>query len=227
MDQESRKLFAHPVVTVGGYRDNEGAIQSACRAIFGRVLSPEDFVEFIGAPDGSSLEIEANIGEEYNDVALRLNHYWFGEPHQYVVFLDEETGKRIVYIESVVHKNEAPDYLATRILGRQVQTFRQYGINEIRLYADGHSADPSGICGYYVWARLGYAMYLHGFGNDLIAAGLEPVDNTLELFAQNGGSEWWREHGSAREAYFYLGEGSPCIRALQLYLAEKGVDLDE
>jgi len=65
-----------------------------------------------------------------------------------------------------------------------------------------------------------------GLASKLIEDGLIPCDNTLDLMIQPGGDQWWYNNGSAREAFFYLSESSPCLAALEAYLREKGVDLD-
>lgn len=68
-------------------------------------------------------------------------------------------------------------------------------------------------------------MYLSNVGAKLSTAGLEYADNTLELFSQRGGADWWYDNGNEGDAIFYLDEDSACIQALQVYLEEKWVDI--
>ena len=84
----------------------------------------------------------------------------------------------------------------------------------------------AGDAGYYVWPRLGFIAGLGGLGPELVQAGFESVDNTLGLFSQSGGAEWWYDNGSERPAVFYLYEGSPCITALQSYMEQAGVNVN-
>jgi hypothetical protein len=63
-------------------------------------------------------------------------------------------------------------------------------------------------------------------GAKIAEAGLEYVDNTLELFSQEGGDEWWLQNGNECPAYFFLQEDSACFAALYAYLEEKGVEID-
>lgn len=223
MDDLSTQMFRHPSVKIGGYQGHEKEIQAACQVIFGRILTPDDLAELIAAPDGSELFVEALQGSE--TIELRLGYVWFEEPHDYLIYVD--TGRRIVEFDTITVKDEAPELLETRLFARQVRSFRRFGIDQIRLLATGHANDPSGHIGYYVWARLGFVMALGNVGARLAEAGLEYADNTIDLFVQEGGAEWWYNNGSEREAVFYLYEGSPCLAALDAYLGMKGVSVDD
>ena len=66
-------------------------------------------------------------------------------------------------IADFVNFMAAPDGLETRLFARQVQRFREYGIDEIQLFADGYAGHPGGIIGYYVWARFGFSMTFGGW----------------------------------------------------------------
>jgi hypothetical protein len=220
----SAEMFDSPAVEVAGYQEYKEDIQTACEAIFGRLLEPEEFAELISAPNASRLLIEA---QRYGDsMELKLSYKWFEGTHDYLLYVDEETGARVIEFDNVVNQPNAPRYLETVLFAHQVQSFRKFGLDEIRLYADGHAGHPGGVIGYYVWARFGFMMSLGGFGSQLATAGFEPVDSTLDLFSQDNGANWWYNHGSGRPAIFYLDEESPCSDALQVYLNEIGISTD-
>ena len=216
------EMFKNPTVKVGGYQEYKKEIQEASQAIFGRILTPEDFVELMAAPDGSELLIEAHHYDE--GLELKLGYKWFNGTHDYVIYVEEE--KRIVQINNVYVKKDAPELLETLLFAQQVMSFQAFGINRIQLYAAGYPDDPSGYIGYYFWPRVGFVMYLGNVGAQLIEAGLAYASDTLELFSQPGGADWWYNHGKEGEAIFYLGRESPCVQALQVYLEEKGVNVN-
>ena len=120
IDDLSAEMFENPVVKVGGYQEYEKEIKAACQAIFGRTLTPEDFVELIAAPDGSELLIEVSWSEE--SIELKLGYEWFNETHDYLIYVEEE--KRIVEIDNVYVKEEAPELLETRLFAHQVKSFQ-------------------------------------------------------------------------------------------------------
>lgn len=224
MDDVSAEMFLRPRVKVAGYLEAGKNIDTASRKIFGRVLAPDQFVELFAAPNGSEMFVEAT-GEA--DVDLRIAYHHFQGSHEYALYLEAETGKRVVEFVSIVNNPAAPSLLETRLFARQVKSFRKYGIDEIRLLAEGFAGHPGSINGYYVWPRLGFSMDLGGFGPALNAAGYSGVRNTLDLFLLENGRNWWYTHGEEREAVFYLSDGSPCFLALQAYLQQKGINVDE
>lgn len=225
MDALSAKMFGQPTVKVGGYQEHAKEIQDVCQTIFGRLLSPEDFAELIAAPDGSELLITARHID--GGAELRLGYEWFNGTHDYLLYRDAETGERIIEFDRINTRPDAPKLLETRLFARQIRSFRAYGFDEVRLFAEGFAGHPGGIVGYYVWARLGFVMELGGFGAELARDGFAGIDNTLELFSRDGGAEWWYNHGSERPAVFYLHERSPCVLALTAYLEERGVNVDD
>jgi hypothetical protein len=222
MDELSAEMYLNPEVIVQDYASYEDRVQAKCQIIFGRHFDLTDFVAFIGAPNRSELVID-RLPED-GDLDLHLSYTWFNGTHDYTVFT--ENGRRIVRIENAMSQSDAPAGVETRIFAKQIESFRDYGIDEVRLFADGYPNHPAGIVGYYVWARFGFSMEIIGSARRLIEAGMQPCDNTLDLMIQPGGGEWWYNNGSACEAYFYLSEGSACLAALQAYLIEKGVDLN-
>lgn len=208
-------LFENPSVAIADYSDNLEEIQAACNVIFGRLLEPAEFADLISAPNHSELTIEAQRNNP--NIELKLGYRLFNGTHDYILYVEAETNKRIVQFDTIANQDTAPDGLETLLFARQVRSFRDFGMDEIRLYAEGHAGHPS-INGYYVWARFGFVMFLTGFAPQLAAAGFAPAETTLEIFAQNNGDDWWYNNGSAREAVFYLEEGSDCRQALQIYL---------
>ena len=217
-------MFGSPAVKVSGYQEYKEEILGACQAIFGQPLLPEDFAELIAAPDGSELLIAARHVD--GDIELRLGYQWFNGTHDYILYVDQESGKRVVEFDNIAVRDEAPELLETRLFARQVRSFHRFSVDEIRLFAAGYANHPGKIGGYYVRPRLGFIVDLGGLGAELAQAGFQGADHTLELFSQAGGAKWWYNHGSERPAVFYLYEGSPCVLALQLYLEETGVNVD-
>lgn len=225
MDAQSAALFANPRVKLEGYLEHEEEIRNACQSIFGRVLTPEDFAELIAAPDNSELLITAT--KEESDVELRLGYSWFNGTCDYLLYLDQDTGKRIVEFDRIALLTDAPEFLETRLFARQAASFRKYAIDEVRLWAEGYANHPGAIGGYYVWPRLGFSMSIEGFGARLVQAGFTTADTTLDLFSQEGGAEWWRSNGTDGNAFFDLDEDSLCVLALRSYLKERGINVDE
>jgi hypothetical protein len=221
-DHPSDELAADATIKVAGYAESEKRIQEACEFIFGRMLTPEDFVDFLAAPNGSELLVE--IDQDEDSIKLKLDYKWFNGTHDYLVY--SESGLRIVEIEHVRVKANAPELLETELFARQVNSFRKFGIDQIKLDAVGYPGDPSGYVGYYFWPRVGFMMSLGSIGSQLIKAGFDYTDNTLDLFTQPGGADWWYTNGSEGSAIFYLDEDSACIQALQIYLEEKGVNVN-
>ena len=88
-------------------------------------------------------------------------------------------------------------------------------------------ANQAGLRGYYVWPRLGFIIYLAGYGAELEAAGFDRVDNTLDLFDLDGGANWWYDHGSEADATFLLQADSRCVMALKSYLAANSIEVSD
>lgn len=224
VDDLSSEMFGNPTVQIGGYQGHTKEIRQACRAIFGRALTPLDFAELIAAPDQSELLITVDQGD--HDIKLRVGHHWFNGTQNYLIYREADSGKRVVEFDRIALRDDAPELLETRLFARQVRSFRRFGMDEVRLFAEGYAGHPGGIGGYYVWARLGFVMELSGYGAALAAAGFADVETTLDLFSRPDGDRWWLNHGSERPAVFYLNNGSPCLLALQGYLAGKGISVD-
>lgn len=223
MDDFSAQLFSNVVVSFDGYEGHEQEIQDVCQAIFGHPLTEEDFIAFLGVPDGSSITLKVRHQDDI--VELSIDYTLFEETATCSVYLED--GNRVVDIENFHIKDEAQDGLGTRLIARQISCFQDFGIDLIKVYAAGYPDDPSGFLGYYFWPRLGFIMYdLGNIGTRLSEAGLSYVENTLDLFSQEGGAEWWRKNGNEGTAYFFLHEGSASLTALYAYLETKGVDVN-
>ena len=172
-------IFENPSVAIADYSDNLEDIQAACNVIFGRLLEPTEFADLISAPNHSELTVEARRDDA--TVELKLGYRLFNGTHDYTFYLDDETNKRIVYFDNIVNQDMAPDGLETLLFARQVRSFRAFGMDEIRLYAEGHAGHP-GRNGYYVWARFGFILLLTGFAPQLAAAGFEAFGNNPGTF---------------------------------------------
>lgn len=220
----SEEVAGLPLITVEGYQEYKEGIARACIPLFGRVLEAEELAELVAAPNNSVLSVEARGSD---DIVLRLSYKWSKGTQDYIFYVDERTGRRIVEFDNIAIKDEAPYLTETRIFGAQVDSFRRFSLDEIRLFAAGFAGDPSGYNGYYVWARLGFRMSVDGFGTKLAKDGFLNVEDTLDLLSRNGGGEWWYNNGSEGAAVFYLGDSSPCLAALSDYLAEKGILSDD
>ena len=140
MDALSAEMFENPAVKVSGYQEHKKEIRIACEVIFGRLLTPEDFAELIAAPDDSELLITAHRTSE--DIELRLGYRWFNGTHDYILYRDQESGKRVVEFDNIAVRDEAPEFLETRLFARQVRSFRSFAVDEIRLFAAGYANHP-------------------------------------------------------------------------------------
>lgn len=119
--------------------------------------------------------------------------------------------------------------IGARIFGKQVMEMSRTGIREIRSHAirsDEVGAIPYN--GYYTWAVLGYRMQMNEMARQLASeSGFANIDNTHDLFALEGGREFWREAGHTANGVFSLQEGSKSRQILESYLAEKRVVLPD
>ncbi len=220
MDELSAEMFARPSVKVVGFEENQVLIEAACQEIFGRKFAPEEIAELIAAPDEA--EVEISVHDE-DLLELHLGYKWFNGTHDYIFYREGDT--RVVEFEEIQVAEVAPSALEVRLFAKQVRAFRQFGLNEIRLWAKGHGGDPYWR-GYYVWARYGFRMFIRG--TEVVGTPYEGVEDTLELFERfedSGAADWWRENGSERVAVFYLEENSDCCLALDSYLEQKGVNV--
>lgn len=121
MEELPANLFDSPIVEVAGYQADR--LQFACLAIFGRLLTPEEFAELISAPNGSELLIEAR--HEDTDVELRLGYTWFNGTHDYLVYVDEDTGRRVIEFENIANQAQAPERLETLLFAHAGAEFSQ------------------------------------------------------------------------------------------------------
>lgn len=101
----------------------------------------------------------------------------------------------------------------------QVATAQDLGFDRITTEASGaKDADKNG---YYTWPRLGYdgplkKSHLKGMPEDLRAA-LPEKPTIQDLFAAEGGRDWWKENGSTVSLGFDLTPGSRSEQALHAY----------
>src|SRR5947209_1132523 len=140
MDDPTEERPDSEAIKVVGFAEHADDIGRASVAIFGFALSAADFAEFIAAPPGSSLSVEASFQDD--NIELSLAYSWFEDTHDYLVYRDG--GRCVVQIENVHVKMEAPELFETRLFARQVNSFRRFGIVEVRLFAAGHFGDPRG-----------------------------------------------------------------------------------
>jgi len=220
------ELYGNGEVTVGDYSDISELVATACQIVFGRELTTHELIELIAAPGGSTLTVDTD--PEGESIGLRLTYRYFDGTHEYDFYVDGNSGTKVVEFVNIKNVVTAPKYLQTLILAKQVESFQRFGLDEIRLFAEGYPNHPNGIIGYYVWPLLGFNMSVDGFAPRLVAEGFEDVEDTLDLFSRADGPEWWEANGSEREAVFYLDPELPCIEAMFSYLEERGLlDVDK
>ena len=86
MDQLSTEMFSNPTVTVGNYQKSAEEFRDVCQSIFGRVLDGDEIADFISAPDGAVVTVQASSSD--GSMELRLAYKWFDEQHEYLVYTE-------------------------------------------------------------------------------------------------------------------------------------------
>lgn len=215
----------------------------------GRDLSTEDVGRLIGAPGGSILSLYSGpnmdgkqVFEFTTQAALKVPYECLNSSPECNPFLPRRKEKRVEigfkleianHLESSAGRSAELrsfqiDPMSSRRRGIGARIFAQMasglafiGVNEISLWAEDDNAN-----GYYTWPRLGFNMkipaYLHPL---MIHDGLPAVDNTHDLFKEEGGAAWWKEYGERDAALFDLRPGSESWVMLNNYLQSRGISL--
>lgn len=178
--------------------------------INGKKYSPEDFIQLVGAPDGSKIEVR-----NWNIIT---EHPIYEAPTEHRIFMDEENNT-ILYLNVEIialHNQYQGKGFAKNMLQIQIQKAQELGFSELCLYADGSFNQP--LNGYYSWPRLGF--------NAAIPKGLklpnelEKCEDILDIMSNETGRIWWKQNGVPANMNFELIENSKSIQAFNKYLKE-------
>ena len=213
------------------------------RRFFGRDVPPEVIAAAVNAVDGGTVMVQ----DEYNegDTSIEIQSYADGVIAARTFTRDRQGNLMVSNDLFTVDKD--PDTLqpinpavtdGAEMLANQVRALRQMGVKSITTYAAGSpenlgkvsGGSQSNFIGYYAWPRMGYDAEVHPALVGKMPPAVrdymqEQIDQgnprMLRLFEIPEGRDWWRENGQATEMEFDLSDGSPNMRALENYLAER------
>ena len=120
---------------------------------------------------------------------------------------------------------DAPDKIGLISLVRQVVAARELGFAFIRTFAEGYAGDPDYYIGYYVWARFGFNAPLKEQEISNLPQELAGCADLTDLML-NGGHEWWKQNGSARDMIFPLSDDELSLIVLRNYSKEMRMETD-
>lgn len=154
--------------------------------------------------------------------------------HKYIKRCDrsirvDHDGNRYMVNEYFRVRKDAPKGVGLRVFEDQVKTAIENGFSYIETVAAGNkqSAAEGDYNGYITWAKFGYDQEKDAFlrNEELIEQWEKDwpeAESVQDIMAQEGGAEWWAEHGqSMNQAVFDLTEGSRSRYILEEYIAAK------
>ena len=194
--------------------------EQGCKIMFGRVLSPDELGDLIGAPGNSTLHVTSvlapiggyalSITVEHPSLRLmwRTIHY---RPQGC-----SEEGLRVVNEDLYV--SQTGETIGTKIFARSVAHLIRLGATSTKARCLGNPLNSDN--GAYTWAVLGYNARIPA-----LAAARPPylaeATSLNELMSLPGGQEWWKQNYRPFVGQFDLHPGSSSHRLLEEYLTSR------
>lgn len=168
--------------------------------------------DLLGALDGSRIRVNMRK----NRIDFEARHEIYDRPITYM--LDKDG---VLHAVEFYLSPDAPEGMGTRMMGSTLFTSSELGIKEVQLNAAGRPDN-----GYYTWARLGFDGDLpEKIRQAAERSGFHGVRTVQDIFAQDGGREWWLENGVGIKMKFDLDPDSASMKSFSNYLVEKGIRL--
>lgn len=211
--------FEVPVGETERYATERQAAE-AFRDITGGISLDKLHPSAYNATDGSKVSVHITA----NDAVVTSN----GEGVWSERYFSTSDGKRYVYNAHFQIDADSPHKgSGARLFSDQVDALINHGVKTMGTFAGGspEGLSSGGMNGYYTWPRLGYdgEMMSHAKAKlpPELKDGMGDSKSVLKLFSLPGGPEWWKENGHSFSATFDLSPGSPNIKALRRYIAER------
>lgn len=178
---------------------------------FGRALTHQDYLDMVGAPNGSDVTARWQ-GVDYLELVTTHPYY----SHAQKRTLTAEYGELEMSNDLFETHGNAPPGVGSLVLQRQAEGLDRLGISTIKTHAAGNPGNIKygGYVGFYVWPRLGYDMdfeygtlsetLLETIGEDAPEA-FGNAYSVRDLFKIPGGRQWWKENGWEGDMYFHTG----------------------
>ena len=211
----SYRLTARPFP--GDTETPQEKAQAAFAYIFGHPISEHDLARLAGAQPGDHLDVQAGLAPR-TGVVVSLD-----SPHMEHRFLlyrgTYEQPDAVVFHDYYTGNKGARTATSGREILQGIQEAHRLGVTRIEATAARYNDRNEDVMnGYYTWARLGFT---GDIPEDVLPAaqarfgsGVTRVD---QLMQEQGGPQWWKQHGSNWQATFDFAD--PYSRAvLRRYL---------
>lgn len=187
-----------------GYSDYDGERTNSTLSRYGI----DDAASFVGAPDGSMVELTDNEITVTGEGGLQM-----------VRSISRGSVSSDLFEIGEYYKGQGSD-----IFAQMVQQARNANFSDIQTHAAG-SLVSDRYNGYYTWPLLGYDMELNDLRSTVSTAArakFPGVNSIQDIYARPGGRDWWFVNGSGLgNAMFDLEEGSRSLAVLEGYLNER------
>jgi hypothetical protein len=203
-------------------RVQERAKDSLKKALPG--LTDEEIGHVACAPPGATVEV-TDAGRD--GVHLRVSHE--GVTTDRTVYKPADGPSWAENHLFVIRPDSPHRGNGYRVFANQAAALSKAGIGRIDTLGAGtyQGSLGGGMNGYYTWPRLGYDGKLRATDFDRMPAemkaALPPGKRTYRNLFDNipGGADWWKKNGSSAEFTFDLKPGSPSMKALETYVAQR------
>lgn len=199
--------------------------RDALTRAFGRNVTPEEIVGWSGLRQsdlGPGARVELHSAGR--TVELRVTTPKFTLTREYKrSAVDSKLMAEHASIE--VRQEYQGSGIGTELFTRSVEALQRAGFARIDAYAAGSAADPVHN-GYYTWPRLGYDAQLPANLLEKLPPGLRGATTVQSLISTPEGLAWWKANGKSTYVSFDLSAGSPSMRVLEQYLAERSARRD-
>jgi len=193
--------------------------------LLGRTLDAAGWARLLGVPDAAHITLAVEAHQSHIGVEATILHRWYTTTSTRFLYRD---GQGDLVVENVYLdiRDDAPPYLATRLLAHQVRETARLGVKYLTTAAAGRPGAYYG--GYYAWARLGFDGRIPTAVGQLLerqphVPQLHGARGVLDLVTRPGGAEWWRANGSEFAGLFDLALGSRSSLVLEAYTRQKGI----
>ncbi len=196
--------------------DAPAAAMHAVKRLLGKQATARSAADLSGAPAGTTATVTRGYGAD------SLLVYIAGPGIDIKREIRRDLDRKLV-IQNVsfhVAREKQGQGIGTDVLGREIETARNMGVDHIYLAAAGSPRDPATV-GYKVWPLMGFNGDLRDAVRWKLPESLKDCKTIADLYATPEGRQWWAENGESIGLKFDLAPGSYSLRTWEAYLRER------
>ena len=197
-------------------REDPAEILATARKLLGSKATMADLAALTGSTPDASIKVFERGGY------LRLDSEGDGWNSVRLIQRDDD-GRVFIHNHLLtIDEDKQGGGIGVAIFGNQVREATARGV----AYLDTTAERGEKFVGYKVWPKFGYDAPIPAALIPHLPPELDYVENISELMYNNGGREWWEEHGVTTDMKFDLGEESDSLAVWNAYRQERAARKD-